>query len=720
MRAARVRSLLLAVAAGLVGCELLPDPGEENDASRVTPLYTTVVPQSSSQNEDPILQAQRLRRTKPDFVEPGTDVYARASATPPNNPPQPGEVTLNFDDTSLSEVVKVVLGDLLNENYFIDPGIDGSVTLQTSRPLPSEALIPTLEMILRSNGAALVSTIEGYRVVPREVAPGAGVIPQLGDSTIPLLAQYGIRIVPLRYIAAAEMVEILSSMTVGGDLIRADSTRNLLILMGTSGELRQLLETIQIFDVDWMAGRSFALVTPEFVDAKILAAEIEQVFSDKPATEGLYRIITIERLNALLVVTTRREMLEQITKWVERLDQESPRVGVQLFVYRVENGRASEIAAVLSQVFGDEKSDAIPPAEVAPGEEPVVITTIDEDTPAAEADGKRLSSSSGSDYAGSSDSGNSAAQQGAVIKTNTGMRIIADEINNAILILGTVQQYRQVLSAMRQLDIVPLQVLIEATIAETTLSDELEHGLEWFFKNNIESKTGAGTLDLGAAALAPLAPGFSYAITDVAGTVRAVLNALASDSRLNVVSSPSLMVLNNQEASIRVGDEVPVTIQQQQSTVAESNVVNSIEYRDTGVLLTVVPRVNSGGLVIMDIDQEVSDVAPGTANNLTPIIQQRTINSTVAVQSGETVVLGGLIRENKSVAQSGIPGLYKIPFIGHLFGATTKERRRTELVVLITPRALYDSNGARDITDEFRRKMRSLKPFEDQQSMVTE
>ena len=180
------------------------------------------------------------------------------------------------------------------------------------------------------------------------------------------------------------------------------------------------------------------------------------------------------------------------------------------------------------------------------------------------------------------------------------------------------------------------------------------------------------------------------------------------------------MVLNNQQATIRVGDEVPITIQQQQATVADSTVVNSIEYRDTGVLLTIIPRVNSGGLVIMDIEQEVSDVAPGTGDNLTPTIQQRIINSTVAVQSGQTVVLGGLIRENKSLVKSGVPLLYKLPLIGPLFGATTQERRRTELVVLITPRVLEDARAAQQITDEFRLKMRSLEPFAKPQSSPSE
>ena len=297
------------------------------------------------------------------------------------------------------------------------------------------------------------------------------------------------------------------------------------------------------------------------------------------------------------------------------------------------------------------------------------------------------------------------------LSENSTIRIIADEINNALLIKATAHEYRLVQAALEQLDIVPLQVLVEATIAEITLTDELQFGLEWFFKNHLgERKVGNLALDVGAAGLTALSPGFSYAILDNANAVRAVLNALAGESRVNILSSPSLMVLNNQTATINVGDEVPVTTQQQQATTGTSTIVNNIEFRDTGVLLTVTPRVNAGGLVTMEVEQEVSNVAAGTGNTLTPTIQQRKITSTVAIDSGDTVVLGGLIRENTSVNQSGIPGLHRLPLVGPLFGSTTQDQRRTELVVLITPRAVQNRDSARRITEEFRRKMRVLQP----------
>ncbi len=637
------------------------------------------------------------------FYRPGTDTFTAARADKPAigvaNPS--GNVTLNFEGTALREVISFILGDVFEESYVIDPDVQGTATLKTTRPVPRDALLPLLEMVLRTNDAALVRDDGLYHVVPREEAFQGLVAPQLGDSQAPLPRGFSVRVVPLRHIAATEMEKILAPYTHAGNIVRVDQRRNLLILAGTSQELGRLLDTVHLFDVDWLAGMSVALFTPEFVPAKTLAAELEQVFGDdaEGPLAGLVRLVVIERLNAVLVVTPRKAYLEKISRWVERLDRDTAGAGQQLFVYHVQNGKAADLAEVLTQVFEDE--DAVEQTEGG-----AALPARDSESGAAEPQTESAPS------AGRASSG---VGEGISVDERSPVRIIADEINNALLVRATPQQYAKVQAALRKLDIVPLQVLIDATIAEITLTDELRFGLEWFVDHSLNGKDGTLTLDLNApAGLAGQVPGFSYAIADSAGTVEFVLNTLASDSRLNVLSSPSLMVLNNQTAEIQVGDEVPVTTQQQQATVSESTVVNTIEFRNTGVLLTVTPRVNAGGLVTMEVSQEVSDVAPGTGDSLTPTIQQRRINSTVAVQSGETVVLGGLIRENDQLSRSGLPLLSRLPVIGALFGQTTKDRRRTELVVLITPRAVRGADEAREITNEFRDKMESLRPLTEQ------
>ncbi len=643
------------------------------------------------------------------FYAPGTDRLLQAPGPKPSIEAGPGEITLNFENVNILEVVKVILGDLLGLNYLVDPRVQGTATLQTSRPISKDALLPTLETLLRMNGAALVLDGGLYNIVPREIAAQGLVAPQLGDSSVPLPTGYGVQIVPLEYISATEMQKLLEPFSSPGSILRVDAQRNLIVLAGASEELNQLLATIEVFDVDWLKGMSVALITPDFVDVATLSAELEQVFGDPTYSPwaSLIRFVAIERLNGLLVITPRRQVLREVVNFAERLDRDPGTVGKRLFVYHVQNGKAGELASVLSQVFEQSTAASAPRPELAPGLEPVELESPPSETPEPEIEALP-STAPLTPLPGAV----AANQAGLSISEDSSIRIIADEVNNALLIMGTAREYKVVREALRQLDIIPLQVLIEVTIAEITLDGRLEYGLEWFFKNNFsQNRQGVGVLDLGAAGLAQLTPGFSYAIADSAGLVRAVLNALARDSKVNIVSSPSLMVLNNQSANIEVGDQVPITTRQQQSTATDANVVNSIEYRDTGVLLTVQPRVNAGGLVIMEVEQEVSDVAETTADSLTPTIQQRRISSTVAVQSGRTVVLGGLIRENRLEAKEGVPGLYRLPVVGALFGATTNDQRRTELVVLITPRVVKDQEAARQITEEFRAKMASLRPL---------
>ncbi len=646
-----------------------------------------------------------------DLYRPGSGVFVR-EVRAPEGPPGSGEITLNFENTNLLEVVKVILADLLRRNYVIDPAVQGAVTLQTSEPLARESLIPTLEMLLRMNGAALVERGGLFHVVPRESAMRGLASPQLGNTAAPLPSGYSVRVVPLRYVSAGEMQKILEPFVTAGNIVRVDTQRNLLILAGTGQELETLRETISVFDVDWIAGMSVALFTPDFVDAKTLASDLEKVFGDqsKGPLADLVKLAVIERLNALLVITPRREYLGKVAEWIDRLDQDRGGAGRRLFIYHVQNGKAADLAAVLQQVFEERVAEkAIPPPELAPGFEPAEIATQAPPEITRETESAVTGTASAQPAAQPTRRTTTGAREGLALSEGGEVRIIADEVNNALLIMATAAEYGQVREALKRLDIVPLQVLIEATIAEVSLTDDLSQGLEWFFKNKIGSRVGSAQLDLGSEGLAALVPGFSYAITSGAD-VRAVLNLLASESRLKVISSPSLMVLNNQTATIEVGDQVPITTQQQQSTVGESNLVNSIEYRNTGVLLTVTPRVNAGGLVTMEISQEVSDVKPNPDDALTPTIQQRKINSSVAIQSGETVVLGGLIKENDSFTSSGVPGLHKIPILGLLFGQTTDDRSRTELVVLITPRAVQGAAEAREITQEFRDKMESLKP----------
>lgn len=672
------------------------------------------VNRSFTQNENTAPdQTKQNARPEHGFYQAGSDKFTRKSNTIADaRVDKEGDIKLNFQNADILEVVKVILGDMLKVTYVVDPKIQGSVSMQTSDALTLDDLIPTLELLLRMNNAAIITDSGIYKIVPLANAVTGIRSPQLGDSRLPLPSGYSVRVVPLKFVSAEEMAQILEPFVTGSNqLLRVDSQRNLLVLAAGGGDMGRLLETIHVFDVDRMSGMSVAMFTPDFVDAKTLADELEKLLADPDVglMTGLVRFILVERLNGLMVVTPRAEYLTRVRDWVKRLDRDSGSAGSRLFIYRVQNGKATELADIMSKLFQKE-AQAIPAAaEVAPGLTAATVGQVAAEpaSPAAAMTPPLPRPAPTATSAGGT--------EGLSLSNDSQVRIIADEPNNALLILASSSEYRQILTALKQLDISPMQVLVEVTIAEVTLSDDLQYGVEWFFNNKVGgSLTGIGTLDLGTSGIAGIIPGFSYAFQSSGGTVNAVINMLSTESNLSIISSPSLLVLNNQEASIQVGDEVPVSTQQQQTTDATANILNSIEYRETGVKLKVKPRINSGGLVIMEVEQETS-VVPSTNNTdpLTPRIQTRKISSTVAVNSGDTIILGGLIQDNHNQSESGIPMLSKVPLVGNLFGTKADNLDRTELLVLITPRAISHRTSALQVTEEFRRKLHSLIPVDE-------
>jgi len=641
---------------------------------------------------------------------PGSGTFVKPQggykAPPPSD--DTGEYTLNFENTDLQEVVKAVLGDLLKENYFIDPKVAGTTTIQTTRPLKRHELLPTLENLLRLNGASLLRTEGMYKIVPSPQAARGS--PPSSVSRLAAARGYTIRVVPLRYISARELHKLIEPFLPQDAPQIVDAQRNLLILTGSEQEIQAAVELVELFDVDWLSGMSMALFKLQHAEVKTLHAELEKIFGDKdsPMT-GVVRMVPVERLNALLVVATRPGYLDQARKWVERLDQIGESVSPRLYVYRVQNGKAADLAAVLGGIFGAEAKPSeagAPPPEFAPGETQATLESESEPpTP-----GGGLSKSSRSKTKGKERGGVS------VVATET-LRIIADEVNNALLIMAKPQDYKMIESALKRLDVIPLQVLIEASVVDITLTDDLQYGIEWLFRNSApgSNSIGQGTFNLGGLPLAAVpGAGFSYALFS-GNEVKAVLNALANQGKLNVLSSPSLMVLDNQTATIKVVDEVPVITQARTpvDTVNQDSIdqLQSVEFKEVGVILEVTPRVNLGGRITLDLSQEVSEVdrsptAVATAGN--PAFINRNVQTTVTVQSGETLVLGGLISETKIQSNQGVPFLKDIPVLGALFSQTTDFTERQELIVLLTPRAVRDQAEARAVTDEFRHRLREL------------
>lgn len=652
-------------------------------------------------------------------IFPGTglpvgDVIRRAGP-----PVGQGSYSLNFDEADLGEVAKVIIGDILGKNYVLSPKVAGKVTLQTTQPLTREQVLPTLEMLLNMNSAALVKDEGGvYHIEPAADALYTSALSLADRRGRVLPAGYQVNVIPVKNVGVDNIVEILKPLLQEKTLLHSDPSRNLVLVGGTAAELLRVQEIVGIFDVDMMRGRSFALFPLTHVDPPTVIEELEQIFDNKGKDDkGQYfRFIAIERMNAILAITHQSRYLSDIENWIIRLDRAESATGGGVNVYKVQNVDAVQLAAILSEIYGVPVSQAgMGQASVAPGRRAVEVTNRPQQRGGLGGLGGQIRQ-----VQRPMQTPGMAAGTGVKVKGVEDVRIIPDEINNSLVIVATAQEYNVIKGVIKQLDVMPLQVLIDATIVDVTLEDELRYGIQWFFEHGAgrdHTVTGGGSTSvirtLAPVALGAMSGGLSYAF--VSGDIKAVLNAQASKGNTNIISSPSLMVLNNQEASIQVGREVSLrtgTATPLAGAAAAPDIsliaTQQLQQRQTGVKLKIKPRVNAGGLVVMEIEQSVEDILVGDTTTGNPDIQTREIMSSVAVQSGETLVLGGLIQENNLYNRAGVPWLHELPLIGALFGSTDSKTTKTELVILLTPRVVTGRQDARLVADEFKRKLTGI------------
>ena len=713
---------VVALALTMAGCEYIgPQLHQKLPLPSAAPVQEDQALPSDSDKE------RASKTTKVEiFANDESNIRSAKTATPVKSAGK-GEYSLNFDDADVGEVAKVILSDILGKNYTISPQVSGKVTLQTTDLLNKDDLIPTLEMLLSLNNAALV--VEGgmYLIKPSNEAMYSSSFKSLGSTRMP--SGYQTRVIPVRNVAASEIAEILKPLLPENALLHVDPNRNILLVAGSGTELNRVQDVINTFDVDVLKGRSFALFTPAHVDAAKIIDELEQIFSrvsagDKADENSFFRFIEIERLNAVLAITHNAKYLQDIESWVYRLDRTNSEAGGGVNVYRAQHVNALDLAETLGQIFGNASQSRSKSASIASGRKALSATNKQSSGSKDSGMDKTLSDNKTQDRSSARGSlsgggGSSSGTSGGVGSSNAEMpnvKIIPDEGNNALVIVANSEEYAKIHRVIKQLDVLPLQVLIDATIVEVTLKDDLEYGIQWFFSHNnggVNEISGGKGLSLKDIGTGIATGGFSYAFASNSGDIKALLQANATNNNINVISSPSLMVLNNQEASIKVGDSVPIRTSESTNTntIGSDSVVQTsgIQMIDTGINLSIRPRVNAGGLVLMDILQTVNNAIANTVSTIdSPQIQKREIESSVAIQSGETIVLGGLIKEDNTHNRSGVPLLHEIPLIGPLFGGTTRNKDKSELVVLITPRVVNSRQDAQSITDEFRRKLSSI------------
>lgn len=641
----------------MMGCaDLIESSRPEREEPFAEIAQTSVQPLATSSP----LTASRTPTLAREVVKPGSDTFVAQgtlSARPRGplaNVTRDGEISLNLITASIPEAANAVLGEALGLNYAIEAGVEGQITLQTSTPLSRSALLEAFQTALEFNGFTLAESADLVTISPiSSVAPR---FVRLGEQ---LGIGRQIVIVPLKFVSTQEMLQLLEPI-VGQDVIlRVNENRNLLMVSGSQREIDTILEAVNLFDVDVLAGKSVGLIKLRAAAPDDIATELTLVFD---AGEGgvLQDVVTFipnQRLGSILVISSRQKYLREARAWIQQLDATASQSQRYPEVYELQNRTAEDLEPILSQLASSN----------AETEE-----FIEGDENFAEPEGE--------------------------------MTIIADDINNAIIAIGTANEQENVARLISRLDTIPTQVLLEATIAEVSLNDELDFGVRWFFESGNFSTAFS---DIVTGAVVSSFPGFSFLFN--AGGAQVALNALSSITDVKVVSSPSLLVLDNREAELRVGDQVPVATE---SAVGvgdpDSPIVNSITFRDTGVLLKVKPRVSESGRVIMDIEQEVSDVVETTSSGIdSPTISQRLVKTSVVVDSGQTLALGGLIRESESLNKTQVPVLGDIPVLGQAFKSKDTTEDRSELLILITPRVIRSAGEGQQITEEFRSRLSS-------------
>lgn len=679
---------------------------------------------------------------KPELTRVGTGTFINAGAAQqvPPGPGPTGEVSFNFEGESLHAVVKAILGDFLQQNYVIAPGVQGNVTFSTAKPLRADQALSILEMLLRWNNVTMVWQDGRYTILPVQQALPGNLTPRIGP--LQNMRGYEVRAVPLQYISALEMEKLLKPYAKPEAVVNVDPARNMLVLAGSRAELENYLHTVSVFDVDWLEGMSVGVFNLTQTEATKTVGELEKLFGEGSNTpmSGMFRFLPLEGINAVLVITPQPKYLTRIQEWIERFDLGGSQAGQRLYVYEVKNVKAIDLASTLADVFGSPApvSRNTSGGSVAPGLESVEVRSVGADG-SVSAPGQRNAqnpqrSSLRQNTPRNNRGGNDGAQfiaahgdGGPVVDATGGIalgateeiRVSAVEESNSILVLATSSQWESIRRVIERLDTIPLQVHIEAKILQVTLNDQLRYGVQWYFQNAIGAQGGPGSAiaDLAAAADGWKGLGGSIASgslgwTFIAHNVAALISTLDSVSTVHVLSMPSVVTLNNKVATINVGTQIPVSSSFINTGIGVGQSQTYVQFRDTGITLSVTPRVNPGGLVFMEIDQQ--DSTPGAADDAVAgnvPVDQRKIKTEVAVQSGQTVLLGGLIKQTDTKSSSGAPGLHRIPFIGGLFGGKNYQSQRQELLVLITPVVIRNGDDARRLTDDYSRQFRALEPL---------
>ena len=573
-----------------------------------------------------------------------------------------GDLSVELTKVDIKQAIKIILGDILKLNYVLHPNVRGLVTLRTVRPITKTQMLGLLDAVLEAHGLMAVHGDGIVQIIPSSSKKDAKVTHLLKQTK----DGFGVEVIPLTNIPTGKMLKLLAPVVEKDDVIDLPGINNLLLISGIKKQRITIKKLIELLDVDAMASQYVAIVSLRNTRPEVMISELEQILS--PRGNGLVRFTPIKRLNALMAITPNQKLIETVNLWIARLDKTKDADERRLFVYFVKHSDATALTETLKGVFASSVRHR---------------RGILQDNDVKNKDTKS-----------------------ALSQTTLHPNFNSDHASNSILIWATGREYELISEVLNKVDIPPLQVLIEGTVLEVTLQDNLRYGLKYL----IESGNFRSLFTQSNAAMASsILPGFGVTFGGQ-NTTKLVIDALSEITDVRVVSSPQLLVMDGGTARLHVGDQVPIITRTSSSTATDDNrITNEIEYRDTGVTLDITPKVKSSGTVTLNISQTVSDVVRTSSSEInSPTIQQRQVTSTASLQSGTTALLAGLIREVATDIKSGIPLLHKLPVLGHFFGTTGEQKQRTELVVLISPKVIKSRDESEKITEDILQKYKGL------------
>jgi general secretion pathway protein D len=608
---------------------------------------------------------------------------------------------LRFEDAEIREVASTILGDILKRPYVIDTTLRGRISLRIARDVSQRGLMDALVQSVSRVGGDIRLSAGTYEITNASQGQfGAQQIAQMQA------ANPSLSVVQLRFARPGTVADLLRALYPSTQ-ITVDEANNLLLISGPAPQRAQMIQTAETLDVDGMNNRTVAVFPIATGNAQAVAEDLRKIYQSSPgAQNNPVEFVALTRNNSVMAIARQQSALTRVGQLVRAMDQQRAATGRRMFVIQLQHARAPLLAQVLRESLGIKEGATGPIAAT-------VTATVPQPPPQASAIPASLTGAVPASLTGAVPAAPGDGTGVVLELENQPLRITANHDTNSLLIFATPAEFSLLQDAIRRLDAAPLQVLIEATIMDVTLNDQLQFGVQAF----LQQWTGGGNIVQAGitasnfASMGATGSGFNF-IFGSPGQVQAAINALRSVTKVTVLSSPQVVTLDNQRAKLEVGSQVPVTTQQVTNvTTANPSIVNSINYVQTGVLLNVTPRVNSTGGVDLDIRQEVTD-APNTLNqatpNLTPTLNRRIIETRVSVQSTQTVALGGLITELASDGRSRVPLLGDIPVVGWLFGQTNVGRTRQELLVFLTPTVFTSPEEARTFSLELRRRIDSI------------